>query len=127
MEEDQDVALQERSMLIKVNDSGLTFLEGLSDLVKSARCQVGTISHGGGDPRSLLAGPADLAERTGRLLSRPGPATLIACGVVALACLVNFLRGAMCLRRKQARAGRQRLLLFRLLGAGRGGVRRKAV
>ncbi len=110
-----------------VKDDGVPLVEDLTDLVKSARFQIGTISHGGGDLRSLLAGPADLAERTGRFLSRPGPAALVASGILALACVANFLRGAKYLRRRRGTDRRRVAVLAPLFGGKSRRRRRKAL
>jgi len=65
----------------------------LTDLVKSARGQLGTFSHGKGAYLPFLSRAAERAEGARAFLSRPARAAAVAAGLLATLSLVNFLRG----------------------------------
>lgn len=80
----------------------------LNDLVKSARGQLGTLSHAKGTYLPFLSGIAQKVERVRAFLARPANAALVASALMAALSLANLLRGwrkALRMRkRRKARA-----------------------
>lgn len=75
----------------------------LTDLVKSARGQLGTFSHGREAYLPSFSRAGEAMKEAQAFLSRPVNAAAVAATVIVALCLVNFLRGWRVVVRKKAR------------------------